>query len=139
MSQAENVALVERWLASFNDGSWRDRLGEFFAPDFVLHNAAAPELPPGPLGVQLFLDGFLQGFPDAQLTVHRLVAGDDTVAVHFTAAGHHRGDFAGMPATGRPVAMPATAVYRFVGGKIVEDWEVMDRVVILQQIGMIPA
>lgn len=63
MSQQENVALVERWLAAFNDGSWRDRLGEFFASDFVLHNAAAPGLPPGPLGVQLFLDGYLQGFP----------------------------------------------------------------------------
>ena len=92
MSQQENVALVERWLAAFNDGSWRDRLGEFFGQDFV-----------------------------------------------FTAAGHQTGDFAGMPATGRPIALPATAIYRFVGGKIVEDWEVMDRVVILQQIGMIPA
>ena len=139
MSQAENVALVERWLAAFNDGSWRDRLGEFFASDFVLHNAAAPGLPRGPLGVQLFLDGFLQGFPDTQLNVHRLVADDDTVAVHFTAAGQHRGDFAGMPATGHPVVLPATAIYRFAEGKIVEDREVMDRVVILQQIGMIPA
>ncbi len=63
------------------------------------------------------------GFPDAHWTVEDQIAEDDRVVTRWTFVGTHRGDFAGIPATGRPVTMTGITIDRLIGGRIVEEWE----------------
>ncbi len=61
--------------------------------------------------------------PDLQLTVEDMVAEGDKVVVRWTFRGTHTGVSAsGTPPTGKPLTALAIGIYRFVDGKIAEDW-----------------
>jgi predicted ester cyclase len=64
-----------------------------------------------------------------------LVAEGDRVAERWTGHGTHRGDFQGIPATGRQVAVPGTVFYRIAAGKIVEFRGQFDRMSMMEQLG----
>jgi steroid delta-isomerase-like uncharacterized protein len=76
------------------------------------------------------------GFPRYELIAEDLVAEDDKVVVRFTLRGVHLGEFMGIPATGKTVAVPGIIIYRINEGKIVEHWMQMDSVMLLQQLGV---
>ena len=48
---------------------------------------------------------------------HRLV-GEGTAAIEAVFAGTHTGEFAGIPATGKPVAVPYAVFYDLADGQI---------------------
>jgi steroid delta-isomerase-like uncharacterized protein len=85
--------------------------------------------------IQMFLDAF----PDSRFPVGLVVAEGDKVVVQHSLKGTHRAPFQGVPATGKPVVVPAIATFRFAGGKIVEVWLNADLVSLLMQIGAIPS
>jgi predicted ester cyclase len=57
-------------------------------------------------GHQQFAQAFYAGFPDVRHVIEDTVADADTVAVRFTLHGTHRGDFMGIPPTGKTIAVP---------------------------------
>jgi steroid delta-isomerase-like uncharacterized protein len=67
---------------------------------------------------------FREAFPDIAATLHEVVAQDDKVAARYTLEGTHRAPFAGVPATGKRVALAGIAVFRLTGGRIAEGWGV---------------
>lgn len=50
--------------------------------------------------------------------VRGFIDGDEAVALEFTFRGTHNGPFAELPVTGKPVAVPMCATYRFDEGRI---------------------
>ena len=76
------------------------------------------------------------GFPHYELIAEDLVAEGDKVVVRFILCGVHLGEFMGIPATGKTVAVPGIIIYRIDDGKIVEHWMQMDSVTLLQQLGV---
>lgn len=69
----------------------------------------------------------------------RADAEDDKVLTRLTATGTHKGDFMGMPATGKTFAAEGWALDRIVDGKIVEHRAMDDVMAMMQQLGMLPA
>jgi predicted ester cyclase len=54
--------------------------------------------------------------------------------------GTHRGDFLGVPATGKPVDVQLVDIIRFGDdGLAHEHWGVFDTLTMLQQLGAVPA
>jgi predicted ester cyclase len=51
-----------------------------------------------------------------------MIAEGDNVAARFTAHGIHKGDFMGLPITGKPITMTGIEIFRIKDGKIVELW-----------------
>ena len=82
---------------------------------------------------------YKSAFPDAVCTVDDQIAEGDTVATRFTARGTHRGELAGVAASGRHVTVPCLTIDRIVNGKIVEEFEVFDQLGMFQAIGTLPA
>jgi len=76
-------------------------------------------------------------FPDLSLATEQLVGTDDMVAVHATATGTHRGNFHGVPPTGRRWQASYTAIMRVADGRIVDFWENWDQLAILEQLGAV--
>ena len=109
----------------------------FFAPDYVDHSR--PGLPPGPEGVTAFIAVVRAAFPDLVVGIADTVAEGDKVAVRGTLRGTHRGEFLGIPPTGKPFAVSFIDLNRIAGGKLVERWASQDDLGMLQQLGVIPA
>ena len=64
--------------------------------------------------------------PAVRTAVLQLPAGVSVVSARMYWSGTHRGDYRGHPATGRSVAYPGMAVFRFADGLITEVWAVGD-------------
>ena len=56
------------------------------------------------------------------------------IAVQTSWTATHKGDFVGIPATGRTVHVPGTGIMRIVGDKIAEAWIQEDFLGIYQQL-----
>jgi predicted ester cyclase len=65
-------------------------------------------------------------FPGYELVAHQLISDGDTVALRGAFRGTHRGDFAGIPPTGKQVSADIMLFYRLDDGKIVKHWMVLD-------------
>jgi steroid delta-isomerase-like uncharacterized protein len=104
------------------------------APDVVDH-AGLPDQPAGIDGCRLFVGLVTEAFPDLELTVEDCFGdGDDKAVARWTATATHGGDFLGIPATGRTVAMSGMDIVRVADGKIVELWAQADLAGVVQQL-----
>jgi len=78
-----------------------------------------------------------QAFPDLVVEVLDQVAEGDLVATRWRASGTHRGPFAGILATDRPVTITAMHLHRIADGKLTEHWEEIDLLRLLRQLGVL--
>ena len=136
MSTEEQKTVIRRWIEAWNTKDM-DAAVELLAPDYVRHDANLPEVV-GPQAQRQFLEGVFGAFPDLDLRPDQLIAEDDLVTVRHVVRGTHRGEFLGVPATGRVVTFQAVDIFRLTGNKIVEQWVVIDALGLLQQLGAIP-
>jgi predicted ester cyclase len=81
---------------------------------------------------------FEAGFPLYELIAEDMIAEGDKVVVRATFRGTHKGEFAGVPATGIDVEMPLIIIYRIEDGKIAEHWMQADVMGLMQQLGALP-
>ena len=80
--------------------------------------------------------GWRSAFPDLAVNVDLMVAEGDLVAVRWTARGTNTGTGNGIPATGRKVQVSGTAIFRFVDGRIAEEWTSANTLGLLKQLGL---
>ena len=136
MTMEVNKALVYQLVAEF----WSN--GKLSVPDELMAADATISVNNQPLADIEMLKAFArllrEGFPDWHSTLEELVAEDDRVAERWTGRGTHRGEFQGIAATGRQVAVPGTVFYRLTNSKIVEFRGQFDRLALLEQLGASP-
>lgn len=137
MSVAENKALVRRYWDEVVNLGKLDVIDEICAPDYVLH---APDHDVhGPEGVRQQLADYRAAFPDLHAEVVDEVAEGEKVVQRVVARGTHRGELFGIPPTEKTVTITGIVISRVAVGKIVEEWEVIDLLGVLQQVDAIPA
>ncbi len=136
MSTEDNKALIRRAFEDLNQGNLGEA-DEYFTPNFVYHDAANPQVSNREEYTQL-LTGLMAALAP-QLTIENLIAEGDKVVARYTLRGTHRGQWRGVPPTGKPVTFTATTTYRFADGKVAEMWQNADTLSLLQQLGVIPA
>jgi len=78
-------------------------------------------------------------FPDVRLYVKEIVAEGDHLAAHWTVTGTQKGEYQGIPATGRRVEINGMSLDRLKDGKIVTEHVYFDRLALLEQLGRAPA
>lgn len=92
------------------------------------------------VGIDAFralLSIFNTAFPHHRVTVERMIAEGDEVAVLHTHYATHSGPFMGLPPTGTEVVVSGVELFRIRAGKIVEFWRKDDDVALLMQLGML--
>ena len=80
----------------------------------------------------------LRAFPDLRVAVEDVIAEGDKVVSRNTVTGTHRGEYRGIPPTGRSISYNEIFIARFAGGRIVELWGVVDVYSQLRQLGALP-
>ena len=134
MNGEANKDLVIRFVDAFWSKGEMSAIGDLMAPDATIHQ---PEVG-GTSGLMAFNRMLRTAFPDWHSTPEELIAEGENVAERWTGRGTHRGEFQGIPPTGRQVEVPGVVFYRIVNGKIVEFRGTFDRMRMLQQLGALP-
>ena len=133
MSTEENKALFLQYQDALRAKN-PDDLMAVLAPDFVGHDLP-PGLPPGPESIILFRTKVNETFPDQKMVVEDLMAVDDRVIARLTLTQTHQGEYMGIPATGKPVAIELIEIDRIENGRIAERWAKLDWLNVLRQLG----
>lgn len=140
MSIEQNKTTVRRFYEEMLSGHNLGVAADLFTADFIDHD---PEDPDGRLsgvdGAREEVGVYIAAFPDMEVRVDDIFGEGDRVVVRGTLRGTHRGAFAGIPPTGKAVTVGAMQTFRMVDGKIAEAWLSIDRLGMLQQLGVMPA
>lgn len=134
MSIEENKAIVLRWFAELDRGNL-DIVDELIADDYLDHNPALPNLPPGREGVRRYVRILKAAFPDANHTVEDVIAEGDKVMTRVTARGTFLGECIGYQPNGEIIEISGIAVHRVANGRLAEHWAHADMTGFMHQIG----
>ena len=114
-----------------------DLIEEFYPPDFVWHGPAGDIR--GYEQAKQLSSMFFAAFPDAHITDEDVIAEGEKVVRRYTTRGTHQGETEMFgPPTGRHIEQKSIAIHRFEDDKIVEEWESVDTLSMLQQLGLAP-
>jgi predicted ester cyclase len=121
----ENKAMVRRLIDATNEGNMAV-VDELFVPKL-----ATP--------MKRSFMAFRSAFPDWRMKIAELVAEGNTVVGRFRCSGTNRGEFKGIPPTGRRMEVDEVYFLRVEDGKFVDFWGLEDDLARLQQLGLIPS
>jgi steroid delta-isomerase-like uncharacterized protein len=134
----ENKVLIRRYFAEIWDKGNTDAEANYVAQDAVVHASPLPGAPPGREGAIQVVKMFRAAFSDLSVNIEELIAEDDKVAQRWTSRVTHDGPLLGIPPTGKHITISGINIFRIADGKIVERWGDLDRMSLLQQLGVIP-
>lgn len=137
MSTEENKVIFQRVMEeAFSQGNVV-ALDELMRPDFIEHEAG-PGQGRGLEGVKTIVTMMHTAFPDLHATIEDMTAEGDKTWARVTFRGTNTGAFMGMPLTGKRVTFEAIDICRYADGKMVEHWGIIDRLGMMEQLGVIP-
>lgn len=124
MSAEDNKLLVKRYLEAISGKPKPESVVRLFVAEqpLVDHIMAAET-----------------SFPLYRLDPEEIIAEGDLVSVRGLITGTHLGPLMGIPPTGKEVRFSIFITYRVADGKIVDHWMLTDNMLMMQQIGAVPA
>ena len=134
----DKIPVVKRFCDGYQSGHDVRVAEELLASDFVDRSPFGP-LPADRNGVLALFTMLFEAFPDLRAEIHEQVEADDKVWTRKTFHGTHKGEFMGIAPSGRVVAWDVIDIVRVRDGKMVEHWNVVDALSLMQQLGAIPS
>ncbi len=113
-------------------------IDELFAPEYVERSPQAGVAPTRE-GYKQFVTSLRTAFPDLRYTIDDSIEAGDKFVTRLTASGTMRGDFAGMPATGKHATWTEIHIMRVTSEHVVEHWGLVQELGMMVQLGVIPA
>jgi predicted SnoaL-like aldol condensation-catalyzing enzyme len=112
-------------------------IDELVADDYVEHQEF-PGLTADKEGLRGFVTMFRDAFPDLSIETLGVVGDGDEVWGHALMTGTHKGEFMGIPPTGKKISVAVFDRVRLRDGKAIEHWGVSDDLGMMTQLGVIP-
>src|SRR6476620_6386225 len=137
MLPAENKIVITRFVAEVINQGHLQRADDLVAVDF-LELDPLPGQRQGREGLKQVIGAFRTAFPDIHWVIEEMIGEGEKVFSRFTWEGTHRGEFFGIPTTGKQIKVKGMVVDRVVAGKMVESRILMDGLSMMTQLGVIP-
>ncbi len=135
--ERRNKDIVTRFVKATNDATFAV-LDELVVEDYR-ENEPIPGQGPGRAELKRAYKTFNTPFPDLHFVFADVIAEGDLVVGRGVISGTHRGEFFGVPPTGKVVHWTGTRLFRLRNGRIVEGWVNLDMLGLMQQLGVVPA
>jgi steroid delta-isomerase-like uncharacterized protein len=138
--ETSNKAVVRRFEEAVSSGDWEiisTTIDELVAPDAVIRSPVSTDA----TGAQKLKEIFAtlhRAYPDLHVAAEDVIAEGDRVVARNTVTGTHRGEYMGIPPTGKSVTYNEIFVFRVADGLIAETWGVVDVLSQMRQLGAIP-
>jgi len=134
----DNATIVRRFVDEVITQGNIEAAAQYVWED-VIEQVPLPGQGPGLDGLEDILRAMRAGFPDMVFSIQEQVAERDKVASRFEWTGTHRGEFLGIPATGRTVRVWGIVIDRLEDGRIKDTRIIMDTFGLLGQLGVLPS
>lgn len=138
LAEEQNKQVVRQYIEAFNRQD-TERLGQLVSSTNQSFAFSGMHTSMDWNRTQQFFAVFWTAFPDLSAKIEDIVAEGDKVAIRVLNTGTHKGDFQGIPPTGKKVSFEGRDFMTLRDGKIVEQQAGVDMMELMQQIGAIPA
>lgn len=135
--EERNKRLALRFYDEFWTAGNADAADELVAED-IEHGQLPDGWPEGREGFKRLVWTWREAFPDMREEVLLMIAEGDWTASWFRLRGTHRGDFYGVPGTGRRVEVHGVDLLQFRDGRIVRWIYSEDALGLFSQLGSLP-
>jgi steroid delta-isomerase-like uncharacterized protein len=136
-----NTATLHRFHSARNSGdpdTVSKAVDEFVASDVLFH-APVPMGATGAEALKRVWQVLLRAFPDIHVAVEETITEGDKVVSRNTVTGTHRGEYQGLPPTGKTVTYNEIFIFRFTDGRITEIRGIVDVLAQLRRLGAFPS
>jgi steroid delta-isomerase-like uncharacterized protein len=133
----DNAAIIRRFIDDVINHGRYEVCDDIVAEDF-LELDPLPGQREGREGLKEIIATLRSAFPDIHWVTHETISSGEKVVTRFTWTGTHRGDFLGIPATGRPVTVKGIVIDRVVNSRMTDSRILMDTFGMMTQLGVIP-
>lgn len=124
MSAEENKAIFLRFIHELRKGNL-SVVDEVCSPTFAFYSPNHPDWPRGLEAARQLATLGSSSSSDIQTAIEDIIAEGDRVAVRWSFRGTYQGEMKpGYPKPGDRFTIGSMSMYRFVEGKIEEDWGV---------------
>ncbi len=131
-----NIALIRRFYEQLWN-RWDTAVAdEILAPDLRFRGSLGTTIEGLPAFMR-YMERVRRAFPDWHNSIDEVIAADERVVARMTWTGTHRGEFLGLPATGRLVTYVGAAIFRVREGRIQEGWVVGDTQELWRALGIL--
>lgn len=137
----DNTLVVHRIHEAFNTCDREviaNMIDAHFHPDVTIRTPLKVDATGTDL-MKLVWDVLLQGFPDLHVESEDVITEADRVVMRNTVSGTHRGEYMGVPATGKVITWNEIFIARIADGRVAETWGVVDMAGQMRQLGILPA
>lgn len=139
MSAQDNEKLARSLYDMFNQGDI-DGMVAHAADNVEVVGVATGLTLHGPEGMRQYSQGWASAFPDAQIEITNVVAGENGAVIEFRGRGTHTGPLIGpqgeIPPTGKLVDIAFCDVYKFKDGKFTSLHSYFDTATMMGQLGL---
>ncbi len=109
---------IQEYFAAWQEGV-TEKILSYYSDDVVINLLGGPALLEGKAAVtENFVLPFTKGFPGNVHKILNLVHQGNQVVIEWMFTAIHKGDFGGIPPTGRTVNLPGCSVYTVEGRQI---------------------
>jgi predicted ester cyclase len=120
----ENKAIVRRFLEESVKGNL-DVIDELLSPDFVDRSLILGQGPTRE-DYKRSVAEILDAYPITSFTIEEQIVEGAAVVTKYRQSSVDRGEFAGIPPTGKEMTGEGILIHRISGGKITEEWGIID-------------
>lgn len=134
----ENIQrLVDSVIELWNTGN-PEVAKQLYAENAERYDPNQPEPNRGPQQITRYISEVRTGFPDFKLEIKQRTAEGDRLVTHWTCTGTHKGEFQGIPPSGKRINISGLALARIENGRVAEERVYFDRLTMLEQLGAVP-
>jgi predicted ester cyclase len=136
---AQGKDLVQRWFTEGMNTGDADQAREIsdalFAADFIDHDGIDQAIHGREQWQHAVIGTVFAAFSDIEVTVEKLLAEGELVAVRYVFTATHTGSFRGISPTHRRIRHSENEIYRISDGRIAESWGEGDWLGTMRQLG----
>jgi steroid delta-isomerase-like uncharacterized protein len=138
MTNSDAERVLDDWATAWSSHNSGNVLS-LFTDDCVYEDVTFGVVNHGKKELQAFADGVFAGIPDFKIELTARFAAGMSAGMEWIMSGTHKGDFPGMPATGKRFSVRGVTIIELHGGKIRRNSDYWDAASVMKQVGLLPS
>jgi len=129
--------VLEAWATAWSSHD-TERVLSLFTDDCLYEDVTFGVINRGKKELRAFADSVFVGIPDFKVDLTTRFGAGTWAGMEWVMSGTHKGDFPGMPATGKHFSTRGVTILELQAGKIRRNSDYWDAASVMRQIGLLP-
>jgi steroid delta-isomerase-like uncharacterized protein len=139
MATSDVERVLDEWATAWSSHD-AEKVLALFTDDCIYEDVTFGVVNQGKAEFQAFANGVFAGVPDFKIELTARFITDTWASTEWVMSGTHKGDFPGMPATGKRFSsVRGASIVELQGGQLRRCSDYWDAATVMRQVGLLPA